>query len=63
MSLIAVVTPLSIYDGFSTRKTFLYYMFILGDITPVNMKNYFQHNVRKHREKIMVRSTSPWTSI
>ena len=45
MKLLAVVTPLSIYHGFSTRKTFWE-----ENCTPVSMKNYGRHNVMKHRE-------------
>ena len=45
MNILEVVTPTSIYHGFSTRKMFWEEKFIL-----VNMKNCCCHNVRKHRE-------------
>ena len=45
MNLISVVTPLSIYHGYSTRKTFWEENF-----TPVNMKQFGRCNVRKQRE-------------
>ena len=45
MKLLSVVTPLSIYRGCSTWKTFWEKKF-----TPVNMKNCCCHNVMKHRE-------------
>ena len=56
MKLLAVVTPPSIYHGFSTRKTFWEKnftggeKFTLGKLSAVNMKNCGRHNVRKHRE-------------
>ena len=50
MQLLAVVTPLSIYHGCSIWKTFWEEIFTIGELTPVNMKNYGGHNVRKHRE-------------
>ena len=45
MEILAVVTQLSIYHGFSTRKT-------LWEVnyTQVNMENCGCRNVRKHRE-------------
>ena len=45
MKLLEVVTPLYIYHGFSTRKTFWE-----GKFTPVNMENCGHSNIRKHRE-------------
>ena len=45
MELLAVVTPLSIYNGCSTWKTFWEEKF-----TQVNMKNSGRCNVRKHRD-------------
>ena len=45
MKLPEVLTPLSIYHGFSTWKKFWE-----GKLTPVNMKNCGCLNVRKHRE-------------
>ena len=45
MKLLAVVTPLSIYHGCSTRKTFWE-----GNFTLANMKSCGCCNVRKHRE-------------
>ena len=50
MKLPAVVTPPSIYRGYSTRKTLWEEKFTLGDFTAVNMKNCGCSNVRKHRE-------------
>ena len=50
MNLPAVLTPPSSYHGCSTQKTFWEENLILGEFTPVNMKNYGRHNVRKHRE-------------
>ena len=44
-SLLAVVTPLSIYNGCSNRKTFRERKFM-----QVNMKNCGCCNVREHRE-------------
>ena len=45
MKLLEVVTPLSIYYGYSTRKMFWEKIF-----TPVSMKNCGRCNVRKHRD-------------
>ena len=52
MKFLVVVTPLSIYHGFSTRKTFWE-----GNFTgkqdfflSVNMKNCVRRKVRKHKE-------------
>ena len=45
MKLLAVVTPLSIYHGFSTWKTFWEVKF-----TPVNMEDFGHSNIRKHRK-------------
>ena len=50
MNLLEVVTPLSIYHGCSTWKTFWEKIFTLGEFSAVNMKNCGPHNVRKHRE-------------
>ena len=47
--LLAVVTPPSIYNSFSTKKTFWGGNFTLGEFTSVNMKNCGRHNIRKHR--------------
>ena len=49
MKILAVVTPPSIYHGFSTRNFFWEEKFTLGEFTPVNMKNCGRWNVRKHR--------------
>ena len=55
MKLLADATPLSIYHGCSTWKTFWEEQFTgeenftLGDFSAVNMKNCGRHNVRKHR--------------
>ena len=38
MNILAVVTPLSTYHGFSTSKTFWEKKFTLGEFTAVNMK-------------------------
>ena len=48
--LLVVVTPLSIYHGCSTRKTFWKENFTLGELKPVNMKNCGHRNIRKHRD-------------
>ena len=50
MKLLEIVTPQSIYHGFSTRKTFWGEKFTVGEFTAVKMKNCGHHNVRKHRE-------------
>ena len=50
MNLLAVVAPLSIYHGCSTRNTFWEEKFTLGEFKPVNMKNCGRSNVSKHRE-------------
>ena len=50
MKILAVVTPPSIYHGCFNQKTFWEENFILGEFTPVNMKNCGRHNVRKHRD-------------
>ena len=52
MKLISVVTPLSIYHGCSTRKTFWEGKFTGKEklFPAVSMKNYGRCNVRKHRE-------------
>ena len=56
MNLLAVITPLYIYHGFSTRKTFWEEKFAgeenftLGDFTAANMKLFSHPNVRKQRE-------------
>ena len=56
IKILAVVTPLSIYHGCSTREKFWEEnftgeeKFTLGEFTAVNMKNCGRHNVRKHRE-------------
>ena len=45
MNLLAFVTPLYIYHGWSTQKTFWEENF-----TPVNMKTFGRRNVSKHME-------------
>ena len=56
MKLLEVDTPLSIYHGFSTQKTFWEEKFTgeekftLGEVSDVNMKSFGRQNVRKHRE-------------
>ena len=50
MKILAVVTPLSIYHGWSNRKTFWEEKFTLGEFTSVNMKDCGHHNVSKHRD-------------
>ena len=56
MKPLAVVTPLSIYHGCSTRKTFWEENltgeenFTLGELSAVNMKNCGCRDVRIHRE-------------
>ena len=52
MKLLAVVTPLSIYHGCSTRKTSREEKFTGEEklFSAVNMKNCGRRNVRKHKE-------------
>ena len=52
MKLLEVVTPSSIYHGFSTRKTFWNGKFTGKEslFLDVNMKNCGRCNVRKHKE-------------
>ena len=52
MKLLEVVTPPSIYHGFSTWKTFWEEKFTGKEnlFLDVNMKNCGRHNVRKHKE-------------
>ena len=50
IKLLAVVTPPSIYHGFSNWKTFWWGNFTLGEFTPVNMKNCDFRSIRKHRD-------------
>ena len=50
MKILTVVTPLSIYHGCSTRKTFCEENFTPGEFTAVNIKNCGRRNVRKQRE-------------
>ena len=45
MNILAVITPTSIYHGYSNRKTFQE-----ENLAPANMKNCGCCNVRKHRE-------------
>ena len=52
MNLPAVVTPPSIYHGYSTRKTFWEEEFIGKEnlFLAVNMKHFGRQNVGKHKE-------------
>ena len=56
MKLLAVVTPPSIYHGFSSQKKFLEEKFrgeekfTLGEFSDANMKYCGRCNVKKHRE-------------
>ena len=52
MKLLAVVTPPSIYHGFSTQKTFWEEKFTGKEslFLAVHMKNCGRRNVRKHKE-------------
>ena len=52
MKLLAVVTPPSIYHGFSARKTFWEEKFTGEEkfFSAVKMKNCGRCNVRKHKE-------------
>ena len=52
MKLLAVVTPPSIYNGCSTRKTFWEENFTGKEnlFMAVDMKHCGRHNVRKHKE-------------
>ena len=48
--LLAVLTPLSTYNGCSNRKTFWEENLTLGEFTTVNMKNCGHCNVKEHRD-------------
>ena len=48
--LLSVVTPLFIYNVYSTWKTLYERNFSLGEFTPLNMKYFGRRNVRKHIE-------------
>ena len=48
MEILAVVTPPSIYHGYSTWKTFWEENFTLCEFKAVNMKNCGRRNVMKH---------------
>ena len=52
MKLLAVVTPPSIYNGWSTQKTFWEGNFTSEEklFSAVNMKCFVHHNVSKQRE-------------
>ena len=52
MNILAVVTPLSVYHGFSTQKTFWEGNFTGTEnlLLAVNMKNCGLRNVREHKE-------------
>ena len=52
MKILEVVTPPSIYHGFSTRKTFWEKHFTGEEklFSAVNMKNCGRHNVKKHKD-------------
>ena len=52
MKLLAVVTPLSIYHSYSTRKTFWEEKFTDEEklFSAVNMRNCGRRNVRKHKD-------------
>ena len=47
---LSVVTPPSIYHGFSTRKTLWEENFTIGEFTAVKMKKFGHSNVKTHRE-------------
>ena len=48
MKILAVVTPLYIYNCFSTQNMLWEENFTLGEFTAVNMKKFGHRNVRKH---------------
>ena len=50
MKLLAVVTPPSIYHGYSTRETLWEENSTLGEFTSMNVKIFGHRSVRKHRE-------------
>ena len=50
MNLLEVVTPLSIYHGCSTCKTFWEEKSTVGEFSAAKMKNCGPQNVKKHRE-------------
>ena len=68
MKLLAVVTPPSIYSGYSTRKTFWEEIFTgegkftLGEFSAVNMKIVVVAMLENTWTSIVVTSMSPWTS-
>ena len=63
MNPLAVVTPLYIYHGCSTQKTFWEGKFTLDEFIAVNMKNCGRRNGIGNTERSMVvTSISPWTS-
>ena len=57
-----VITPPSIYHGFSTQKTFLEEKFTLSEFTPVNIKIVVVAVIGNKKISRIVISTSPWTS-
>ena len=64
MNILVFVTPLSIYYGCSTQKTFWEEKFTGEEklFSAVNMKNGGRRNVTKHRRSRVVTNMSPWTS-
>ena len=66
MKPLAVVTPLSMYHGCSTRKPFWEEIFIgkenftIGDLSAVNMKHCGSLNVRKYRD---IKSVDKYVSL
>ena len=62
MNILSVVTPLSIYRGCSTLKTFWEEQFTVGEFSAVNMKIVVVTMLGKTEISRLVISTSPWTS-
>ena len=50
MNSLSGVTPPYIYHSCSNCKTLWEENFTLGEFTPVKIKSFGRHNVRKHRE-------------
>ena len=61
MNLLAVLTPLSIYHGCSTRKVLWEVNITLGEFTNVSIKHLAVAILGNTERLIMVRITSPWT--
>ena len=60
MDILAVLSPLSIYNGWSTRMTFWEVKLTLNEFKPVNMKTFGCRNVRKH---IKIKDSDKYTTL